>query len=246
MGHTFGDRFLTYDLEVQHRLRRRFKAVAVTLCERYDFYDLEPDDLVQEAFKAIVPREYDLNPNSGPITLIWRIIERKLIDEKRRRRPVFFHELGAEDCEEEDEDDQANASDSPDAVPNSEQQLINREVLLAFISETTSMVALLESVLNTRRRDFRTRVRNLFDAFCSDPGKYVYHSERGNSGIRIRASELAADLGWSENAYQQFKARVDSVLADAGLSVDRILLGIFVHDEAVRLGLAPKPLQIGF
>lgn len=246
MSHTFGDRFRTYDARMQRHLLRRFKAVAVTLCERYGFYSLEPDDLVQEAFKVIVPKAYDLNPNTGPITLIWRIIERKIIDEKRRRRPVYSHELRAQDCEEEDEDGDAYALDASDAVPSAEQQLINREVVLAFISETAGKVTLLESVLMTRRRDFRARVQNLFDTFCSDPGKYVYHTEQDNSAIRIRARELATDLGLSENAYQQFKARVDSVLAEAGLSLDRILLGIFVHDEAARLGIVPKPLQLEF
>ncbi len=243
MGHTFGDWFLTCDLQVQRRLRRRFMAAAVTLRKRYNFYDLESDDLVQEVFKSILPKEYDLNPNMGPITLLWRIIERKILDEKRRRRPTFFHELG------EDEDEHVNALNALEVVPdaaNAEQQLINRETLLAFISETQSMVALLETVLNTRRRDFRARVRKLFDAFCSDPGKYIYHPEQGNPAIRIRASELAVDLGWSENTYQQFKSRVDSVLTSAGLSLDRILLGVFVHDEAMRLGLTPKALQVGF
>ena len=93
MGHTFGDRFREHDLAAQRRLMQRFRAVAMTLCEQYGFYDSEADDLVQEAFKAIIPKEYEFQVDTGPVTFIWKVIERKIIDERRRRRPTFEHEI---------------------------------------------------------------------------------------------------------------------------------------------------------
>lgn len=238
MGHTFGDRFREYDLAAQRRLMRRFRAVAMTLCERHGFYDSEPDDLVQEAFKALVPKEYEFHVDAGPITLIWKIIERKIIDERRRRRPIFEHEIRPPAPNESD-DEYIPVFDAADASSDAEQNVITRETLLTFISETEQSVARLESLLSVRRRDFRMRAQTLFDKFCSDPSKYVNPDGQG-----VRVSELAADLGWTENAYQQFKRRVDSVLNGAGLSLDRLFLGIFVHEEANRLGIAPEALQI--
>lgn len=267
MGRTIGDVFGSYKLEVRQRLMRRYKAVAIELCKRHRFHDSEPDDLVQEALKALVPKEYkifpsegaiekmeyeDLFPKGAPITLIWRIIERKIIDALRKRwQQPLFSDLSSLHSEEGNDEGTESAIDRFSFKqgifsPGAEQHMIDRETLRAFISETEGMVARFELILGSRRRDFRERVAHLFNTFCTDPHKYIYPLEETDAlTVRIRVSEFIAALGWRENVYQQFKARLDSMLLSSGLSLERLFLGILIHVESEELGLVSKRNRLG-
>lgn len=255
MRDTFGDRFRKYESRTKDRLSNRFRAAAVVLCQRYSVDVGRADDLVQEAFAKILPTEYDLDPehdfdedpDQGKITVIWTILERQLISDLRtQRRTTSLSDI--RDRYPEKDDDSIFDTLAEDAAevlrsPHSEASIIAYEEYCQFINETEDFIANLESVLGTRRRNFRVKARRLFDTFCSDPEKYV---QTPGPPMRLHAKQLAADLDMDENAFQQFKSRVDAVLSGSGLSLDRILLGVLVHKEARELGVVPNTLRIQF
>jgi DNA-directed RNA polymerase specialized sigma24 family protein len=252
MGQTFGDRFRNYGYDVQSRLWKRFKAAAVVVCNRYRVNAQEAEDMVQHAFAALFSKQYDIDPThnfesdpeGGMIALVWKIMENKLLCDLRKNRRSSSTGGDSElDQHATKSNDQISAVGKSFRRPYAESSMIANEEYLLFIRRTERLVAELESVLGTRRRDFRDRARKLFETFCSNPEKYV---QTAGSDVRIHAKELAKDVGMEENAYQQFKSRVDTVLEDAGLSLDRILLGILVHYEAAQLGNVPQALRIEF
>ena len=247
MGQTFGEMFRRYDPGAQRGLISRFKAVAWTLCKRYKLHHDRVDDMVQEAFKALIPKEYNFTLEDS-VSLVWTVIESKVLDEKRkdRTRPSQLPDsIAYKDDEPEDGELDSPADRVRDIRPSAEAHLISREELQTYVNATEQQIREMEAVLGTRRRDFRDRARTLFKALHVNPEKYLHLSEPDKGvGFYVHAEVLAADLGRTENANNQFIQRLSSVLSEHGLSLERILSGIAARQEADRLGLTPTDLAV--
>lgn len=121
----------------------------------------------------------------NPPAFAWRRMMWKAIDEVRRRR----HELALDDR------DLAGGA-NPE----------NRVQLVFFVDAVKTVLEELETMFSLRRPDFRDRASQMIDVFSTRP--YDYFDER--HGLRV--NEFAAALGWTPNAFQQFRKRIDVVL----------------------------------
>jgi DNA-directed RNA polymerase specialized sigma24 family protein len=246
--------FERFDRETQNWLLKRFRAAARKRMVEFGFFQCEVDDLVQEALTRVFPKDYDITPYTL-VKVMSRVIANIILSERRKSRsqPSSYAVRP-----QHDEDSEHN--DIPvvlDARPDPELHLTHIQELRVYLMKTEEYLRDLESILSTRRTDFRARVRELFLLLRSNPEKYLEmpspereDDKKGDTPetrtARVRVQELVKDLCLKNaNTYQQRMRRVDEMLTEHGISLDRILLGIASEPEAQRIISTAAQLRRG-